>query len=312
MLLQDETLSKKLLTKGFRTYLFAFVIAPTGYLLRMFFSDAVSVAEVGIFYSVLGLMGLLSTYSDLGLTEAMMYFIPKYRINNEKNKARLVMIVSFGMQLLTGILIFCLVYFGADRLAINHFGDPIAADVLKILAFYFFGLNFITLCTTMFVSFQDTFSQGLTNSIQQIVNLTFTIIFRAMACLTVISFAQIRIIGVITSILTGGTLVRVKYRHVFRPDPEDTFLPQQLSIKKTVLKQHFNYAIRVFLVANVSNLLGNVGQQVIVNVLGPEAAGLFSNFQALLMVFLLIVTPMFGLLFPVTTELSTKQDHKKF
>ncbi len=79
-----------------------------------------------------------------------------------------------------------------------------------------------------------------------------------------------------------------------------------------MLKQHFQYALRVFLVANVSNLLGNVDQQIIINVLGPQAAGFFSNFQALLMVFLCIVTPMFGLLFPVTTELSTKQDHKKF
>jgi O-antigen/teichoic acid export membrane protein len=68
----------------------------------------------------------------------------------------------------------------------------------------------------------------------------------------------------------------------------------------------------VFLVANVANLLGQVDQQVVVNVLGAESAGLFSNFQALLMVFSLVVTPLFGLMFPVTTELVTKQDTKKF
>jgi O-antigen/teichoic acid export membrane protein len=82
--------------------------------------------------------------------------------------------------------------------------------------------------------------------------------------------------------------------------------------RKDTLKQHFKYALRVFLVANVANLLGQVDQQVVVNVLGTESAGLFSNFQALLMVFILVVTPLFGLMFPVTTELITKKDTKKF
>lgn len=311
-LLQDETLSKKLITKGSRTYFFTMIVAPIGYLLRMFLSDAVSVSEVGIFYSVLGLMGMLASYNDLGLTEAMMYFIPKFRIKNEKAKARLVILASFVMQLLTGILIFCLVYCGADRLALHHFHDALAADILKILAFYFFGINFVTLCTTMFVSFQDTFCQGLTQSIQQIVNLIFTCIFRATASLTVISYARVFIIGIGTTILVGGTFVRKKYRHVFRTNPDETFLPASPATKKAVLKQHIKYALRVFLVANVSSLLGNVDQQVIINVLGPQASGFFSNFQSLLMAFTLIVTPMFGLLFPLTTELSTKQDNKKF
>ncbi len=201
-LLQDETLSKKLITKGFRSYLFAFIVAPSGYILRMLFSDAISVAEVGIFYSVLGFVGMLASYNDLGLTEAMMYFVPKFRIKNEKSKARRIIIASFMMQMLTGILIFILMYLGADRLSINHFQDPLAADILKILAFYFIGVNIITLCTTMFTSFQDTFSQGLTNSIQQVTNLAFTLIFRATASLTVISYAWIRFIGIITAILT--------------------------------------------------------------------------------------------------------------
>lgn len=311
-LLQDETLSKKLITKGFWSYLFAFIVAPAGYLLRMFLSDSVSVAEVGVFYSVLGLMVLLSSYNDLWLTESMMYFIPKYRIKNEKAKARLIIIASFVMQMLTGILIFCLVYFGADWLAIHHFHDPVASQILKILAFYFFGLNIITLCGTLFVSFQDSFSQWLTSAIQQVVNLIFTITFWSLSMLTVISYAWIRIIGVVTTIIVGWSIVLVKYRHIFCPSKDETFLPNEVSEVKSTIKTHFKYAIWVFLVANVSNLLWSVDLQVVSNVLWSESAGFFTNFQALLMVFVLIVTPMFGLLFPITTELATKKDDKKF
>jgi O-antigen/teichoic acid export membrane protein len=66
-----------------------------------------------------------------------MYFIPKYRIKGEKEKARLTIFASFIMQMLTGILIFFLFYFGAEWLATVHFHDIAAVGVLKILAFYF-------------------------------------------------------------------------------------------------------------------------------------------------------------------------------
>jgi O-antigen/teichoic acid export membrane protein len=214
-LLQDETLAKKLITKGFWSYFFALIVAPIGYLLRMFLSNTVSVAEVGIFYSVLGLMGLIATYNDLGLTEAMQYFIPKFRIKNEKAKVRLVIVASFLMQMVTGILIFCLLYFGAEWLAIHHFHDMVAKQILQILAFYFFGMNIITLCSTMFVSFQDTFSQGIVQSVQQVVNLVFTVVFWAMASLTIVSYAWVWIIGTLTAILVGVGIVIGKYRHVF-------------------------------------------------------------------------------------------------
>ncbi|MDR2540470.1 MAG: oligosaccharide flippase family protein [Candidatus Peribacteria bacterium] len=271
-LLQDETLAKKLITKGFWVYFFAFFSAPIGYILRMFLSNTVSVSEVGVFYSVLGLMGLISSYNDLGLTEAMQYFIPKFWIKGEKAKVRLVIFVSFFMQLLMGILIFFLLYSGADWLALHHFHDPLATQILKILAFYFFGLNIITLCSTMFVSFQDTFSQGLVSAIQQVVNLVFTVVFWATASLTVVSYAWVWIIGVVTAIVTGVSIVALKYREVFKREQKESYSLFSITTGfskegKSTLKQHFKYALRVFLVANVASLLGQVDQQVVVNVL---------------------------------------------
>ena len=106
-LLKDETLAKKLITKGFWVYFFTFFTAPIGYLLRMLVSNTLTVAEVGIFYSVLGLMALIATYNDLGLTESLMYFIPKHWIKGEKDKVRLSIVASFLMQMVTGLLIFC-------------------------------------------------------------------------------------------------------------------------------------------------------------------------------------------------------------
>jgi len=201
--LQDETLAKKLITKGFWVYFFTLFTAPIGYILRMLVSNTLTVTEVGIFYSVLGLVGLVATYNDLGLTEALQYFIPKHRIKGEKAKVRLTIIASFLMQMVTGILIFCLLYFGAEWLSTVHFHDTGAIGVLRILAFYFLGYNIIQLCSTIFVAFQDTFAQGLTSFIQQFFNLIFTVVFRLTASLTLTSYSIVRMIGVAAAIVVG-------------------------------------------------------------------------------------------------------------
>ena len=66
-LLQDETLSQKLIKKGFWLYLFSYLIAPAGYLVRLLISNSpeVSVADVGILYTIIGLVNFLNVYNDL-------------------------------------------------------------------------------------------------------------------------------------------------------------------------------------------------------------------------------------------------------
>ncbi|MDR2415495.1 MAG: oligosaccharide flippase family protein [Candidatus Peribacteria bacterium] len=260
----------------------------------------------------MGLVGLIATYNDLGLTEALQYFIPKHRIAGEKAKVRLTILTSFVMQMLTGVVIFWCLYFGAEWLATLHFHDIQAVEVIRILAFYFLGYNILTLCSTIFTAFQDTFASGLTNFIQQISNLIFTIIFWTTASLTLTSYAVVWIIGVVVAIIVGVGFLVNTYRGVFIKEQHTPAPILSMTERIITLKQHFGYALWVFLVANVANLLGQVDQQVVVNVLGTESAGLFSNFQALLMVFILVVSPLFSLMFPLTTELIAKKDTQKF
>lgn len=104
-LLKEETLAKKLIGKGSLIYIFSFLIAPTGYIIRVLASNTLSVEEIGIFYSILGLITILAAYNDLGLTEALQYFLPKYWIKKQYNHYKTIWIATFAMQLLTGIVI---------------------------------------------------------------------------------------------------------------------------------------------------------------------------------------------------------------
>jgi len=50
----------------------------------------------------------------------------------------------------------------------------------------------------------------------------------------------------------------------------------------------------------------------IINILGPQAAGYYTNFFSLLTIYTLVITPILTLVFPIVTELITKKDHPRF
>ena len=122
-ILQQETLSHKLISKWFWAYVFVVFTAPLGYLIRLLASNTLSVADVWIFYGVLSLITLLYSYNDLGLTESMQYFLPKYWIEWKKWQIKNTIWLSFFMQFVTWIIIFSLLFFNAEWLAINHFHE---------------------------------------------------------------------------------------------------------------------------------------------------------------------------------------------
>ena len=142
-LLQEETLAHKLISKWFWAYVFVVFTAPLWYLLRLLASNTLTVADVWIFYWVLSLISLLYSYNDLGLTESMQYFLPKYRLEGKKWQIKNTIWLSFFMQLITWIIIFCLLFFNAEWLAIYHFHEIAATNVIKIMSFYFLWYNLI-------------------------------------------------------------------------------------------------------------------------------------------------------------------------
>ena len=77
-IIPDEPLQWKLVRNSVWLYFFTFLIAPAGYIIKLIVARELSVEDIGLFYSILWLIGIISTYNDLGLTEALQYYIPHY------------------------------------------------------------------------------------------------------------------------------------------------------------------------------------------------------------------------------------------
>jgi len=307
-LLKTDNLSEKLISKWWWVYFFIILTAPIGYILRVILSNTISVEELGMFYGAFWLISLLYTYNDLGLTEALQYFIPKYRIAWEKEKIKLNICISFFMQMFMGILIFCALYFWSERIALHHFQNIEASRILQIMAFYFLWYNVIQLCSTIFVAFQDTCSQGATDFTRQLGILIFTIFFWTTNSLDVETYSYSRLCGVWMGICLWLILLFKKYHPLFKKIK----LPKDKAENKITLKKHFHYALLVFLTANITTILGQIDLQIVVNILGNENAGYFTNFQSLLGIFNLVANSILPFIFPLTTELISRNEKEKF
>jgi len=303
-ILQKETLSHKLITKWFRAYFFVVFTAPLWYLLRLLASNTLSVADVWIFYSIISLFSLLSCYNDLWLTETMKYFLPKCWINWRKWQIKNIILLSLFMQLSTWIIIFLLLFCNAEWLAIHHFHSYESVNIIKTMSFFFLWSNLLQVCNGIFISFQDTFSSWLTEFSRLFSTLIFSVSFWVGASFNVSLFALSWIIWIAMWILVWLTQIFKKYNHLLK-------LPRD-NIDKDLISSQFKYAFWVFLTLNTWTLLWNVDQQLVVNKLWAESSWYFTNMLSLLNIFVTIISPLLWLLFPITTELSTRKEKEKF
>ncbi len=303
-ILQEETLSHKLISKWFWAYVFVIFTAPLGYLIRLVASNTLSVSDVWIFYWVLSLISLLYSYNDIWLTESMQYFLPKYWLENKKWQIKNTIWLSFFMQLITWIIIFSLLFFNAEWLAIHHFHTVEAVNVIKIMSFYFLWYNLIQVCSSIFIAFQDTFNSWLMWFCNLFSAFIFSVLFRIFASFNVSLFALAWIIWVVMWITIWIIQLLRKYNHILK-------IPRE-KMDKNLISAQFKYAFWVFFTTNVSTLLWNVDQQLVLNRLWTESSWYFTNMLSLLNIFIAIVSPLLWLIFPIATELSTRKEKNKF
>jgi len=298
-LLQDETLTEKLVKRWFWLYVFSFLIAPTGYIIKLLISNDLSVAEVWVIYSIIWLIGILSNYNDLGFTESLQYFLPKFWIKKKYNEFKSSIFLALGIQTITAVLIALWLWFGADWLASNYFHSENASLVLKIFSLFFIVYNIFRTLDTIFASFQDTFAYKIVEFVRMwsIVIIVAILFFSHQGSILTYSLAWF--VWTIIWLLVALIIFIKKYKH--------TLEKWKLEINKNLAKTLFSYSIWVVIWAQAGMLLWQIDLQMIIYFLGPQQAWYYTNYLSLLGIYSLILWPIFWFLFPVTTELAEKK-----
>lgn len=297
-LLKDEPLGQKLLKKGFWLYFFTYLAAPAGYFTRVMISNSVSVADVGILYSVISFVGILSMYNGLWLTESLKYFLPKFFIKKQYTEAKSVLLRSLSVQLFTSVIIIFLLLFWANWLWVHYFESQTAVVLLKYFSIYFLANNLIQVFSSIALSFQDTFASQLIWFVKSWVTVGIVAVFFFLNQHIIVNYGLAFVFALVAGMLVAVVFYAKRYSSFFSK--------WKWIFDKKVMKSYINYSLWTFLSMNAVLLLWQIDQQMVIAFLGAKSAGIFANYLSLISLSAIFVTPIIWLIFPVISELSAK------
>lgn len=304
MLNSSETLAEKFIRRGFWLYFFAFITGPVGYIVKIVLSHDLSVEEIGILYGVISLVSLLGVYHDLGLTESMNYFLPKFIVAKDWGRFKSLVFYSIIAQLVTSGIIGAILFFASGPIATGYFHTPEAQSIVQIFCIFFLGINLHNLSITIFGVSQNTRLQKGTEFLRMIAVLIFTLCLWFSETGTLITYAWTWIFGVVIGILIGGYRM---YHTYYVP----YLRAVAIKYEKDIAKQVIRYALWVMLAANVGLILSQIDMQLIIYLLGARDAGYYTNYLSIIGIPFLLLTPIVGFLFPVISELHGKKNESK-
>ncbi len=298
--LADQPLGQKLIKKGFWLYFFTAIILPTGYLIRIVISQSLPVEEVGLLYTIIGFMGVLSGYNDLGLTGALVYYIPNLWI--EKSKGKILGLISLASlaQIITTIAISLFLWFGGDWLATNYFHNSDAAPLLRRFIWYFAGINIIQVIQVIFKSFQDVIREKSIEAVRLWSSLALAgRVFWFSGSPSVLWFGSARAYGMVVAVVVWLVLFVSRYARLLWAKP---------IWDKQLIRDFGWYAIYTFLAMNVGLLLWQADQQMVNFFLGNKEAGYYSNFLALTFMATMVLGPLSSFMYALFAELFAKNN----
>lgn len=304
MIDKHASLAEKFLKKGFWLYLFSFIIAPIGYIIKIIISNDLSVSEVWILYWVISIVTLLSAFSDFWIRESLSYFIPRFEEEKRPDRVKSLLVFWFVIQIITGLIIFSLLFFWADFIAQSYFKNSSAIEILKVFSFFFLWINLFQLINNFFMAVQNTFFQKVT----ELIRMTFvmlgviSIYFLDIWWLLLYSYSWIwwLYLGVVISLV----IFYIKYYKTYMSWCD-------VLIEKKLMKEIFVYASLTFFSTQSFVILSQIDMQMVLAMLWSENAWYYTNYLSIVWIPNIILWPVFFLFYPVISQLHAQKEHTK-
>lgn len=303
MLIQEESLSRKFITKGAWIYIFVLLTAPLGYALRIILTWDLTPSEIGIIYGTISLLWLLGTYTDFGLTESLNYFLPKYIIKNDYARSKYLLLLALSIQLLTSTIVSIWLYFWAGFLADHFFHSSQATWVIEIFSLFFIGNHVLTVITTFFSAIQNIKLQKIVDTFRLIVSVSWAGILLFSHTWNILLYSWIWIIGTYSGLLMWICIFYYSYYRIYFELPAH----YDHALRKSLIQ----YSLGTLFSANVATVLHQIDMQFLTYFIGVYDTGIYSIYLSLVGIPFIFLGPLIGFLFPVISEIGGRWDHRK-
>lgn len=303
IILPEEPLKKKLLRNGFRLYFFAFLAAPAWYIVKIIVAHQISVEDIWVFYSIMGIIGIVSTYNDLWLTEALQYYLPHYLIDKKYDEAKTIIVFTWVMQFVSGIIIWWGLYFLAPYLSKTYFSTPDALPILRFFCIYFLINNLFQVLQSIFISIQNVKRSQWIEAVRMRSVVLFTLLASLASNLTLYTFTYSRFWWLVICIIVAAFGIKKHFWEILKNS--------KVIIRKDTLKKQWVYGFRVMLWLGAWMLLGQINQLLAQYWLWSKIAWYWTYYLSFYSIIYVFTSPFINYLFPLFNELYKKKQHDK-
>ncbi len=299
----NDTIAQTFWKKSIRQYGFFLLIAPSGYIIKLLLTNALSVSEVGLLYWIINIISLLSIYNDLWLADCLQYFIPKYLVTKDKKNIFSLISFTFLMQFVTGAIIVSLLFFWAPFLAEHYFHTPEATEIIRVFCRYFLFFNIIQVCSNIFVAYQQPQHQNIIELARMRTVISVIMLFARYDVVTIQASAYARLAWTGISVTFALWIFFLKYAPLYKGI--------KISLERNNIRTWLQYAVRAFIWWNISVLFTQIDQLLVISLWWVEIWWYYTTYQMMFSVYTLILTPLSVLIYPLLTQFVTENNYAK-
>ncbi|MFN7990606.1 MAG: flippase [Candidatus Micrarchaeia archaeon] len=152
----------------------------TSFFYTVVIARAVSQDELGLFFLSLGIVSLGAIVDDLGLSSAIVRYVPFFEGSGMKNKIRPLLRWSYLAVIASALLLMALIFWQADNLGAIYKNDRLPAG-LRLLTMFLLLTNILGINLAYLRSRVDIKSMQITQNLQNVLKLVFVLILLMVA-----------------------------------------------------------------------------------------------------------------------------------
>lgn len=288
-----ELTKKYLLRQGFWIYLFTFLAAPLGYLIRILYARAFSIEEFGLIYSIIGFIALISIFNDLGFSETLNYYATRFYEKKQYAKVKGSFIFALLMQGGTAILLGILFWFLSPWLAEHYFKSPLALDVFRAFLMYFFFFNISTSIMQLLHATHNYLMSSLSELLRQIMIVLLSVL---LFYYHILNSKNIGIVWSVSYFILCFIYFFLYKKYLWK------LQKVKAEFKLSLFKKLASYAIFAIWTTGAYIILTRIDVFMITFLLNIESVGYYTIAYSLANIIALLFAPIMSIFFPITSK----------
>ncbi len=167
--------------KAAKSTIIVFVIsiaaAFLGYLIRMVLARKLTPADYGLFFAVFTFVNFISIFKNLGLTHALVKYIPDFQVKKKLDSIKSAIVTVLGVKVVLSLIFALGIILFSGYLADHYFKNKAAVPLLFIFALIIVIQNLKETLKLLFNAFQKMTSFSFMYFIENLTVLTLIILF---------------------------------------------------------------------------------------------------------------------------------------